>query len=90
MTKVRNLHEGWMSDPEYRAEFEALDEEFTLARALIAARAKAGLTQAEVAERMQTTQSVIGCSAIKEILPVTRVKKQAVSVGWSKPKLVLI
>ena len=49
----------WRTDPEYVREYEALEEEFALANALIGARAQAGLTQAELAERMGTTQSAI-------------------------------
>jgi transcriptional regulator with XRE-family HTH domain len=48
-----------MQDEEYRREYEALEEEFALARAMIEARSKAGLTQEELAERMQTSQSTI-------------------------------
>ncbi len=54
-----SLKDEWMRDPAFRAEYDALAPEFTLARALIEARANAGLTQAEVAERMGTTQSVV-------------------------------
>ena len=42
-----------------RAAYDALADEFDLARELIAARVRAGLTQAEVAARMGTTQSVV-------------------------------
>jgi ribosome-binding protein aMBF1 (putative translation factor) len=59
MTRLGDLHRRWLKDPEYRGEFERLGPEFELARALIEARARAGLTQAQLAERMQTTQSVI-------------------------------
>jgi transcriptional regulator with XRE-family HTH domain len=59
MTRVRDLHEQWMTDPAYREAFEALGPEFELARALIRARTGAGLTQAQLAERMRTTQSVV-------------------------------
>jgi len=59
MTDVRDLHERWSEDPMYRAEVDALGPVFDLARAMIEARAKAGLTQAQLAERMATTQSVI-------------------------------
>jgi ribosome-binding protein aMBF1 (putative translation factor) len=59
MTKVRDLHAGWMKDPEYRAEYERLGPEFDLALALIKARSQAGLTQEELAARMKTTQSVV-------------------------------
>lgn len=56
---VNKLHKKWMKDPAYQAAYEALEPEFALARELIEARSKAGLTQAEVAARMGTTQSVV-------------------------------
>ncbi len=49
----------WRNDPAFMREYDALEEEFALASALIAARAQAGLTQAELAERMGTTQSAV-------------------------------
>lgn len=58
-TSVRKLHEEWMKDPAYKAAYDALEPEFALAGELIKARAKAGLSQAEVASRMGTTQSVV-------------------------------
>lgn len=59
MKTVDTLHKQWMKKPGYRAEFDALEGEFNLAGALIAARANAGLTQQEVAERMKTSQSFV-------------------------------
>jgi ribosome-binding protein aMBF1 (putative translation factor) len=56
---LSKLSDEWFKDPEFVREYEALEEEFTLARALIEARANAGLTQEEVAQRMGTTQSVV-------------------------------
>jgi ribosome-binding protein aMBF1 (putative translation factor) len=49
----------WRKNPAFMREYDALEEEFALAAALIGARAQAGLTQAELAERMGTTQSAI-------------------------------
>ena len=59
MTRISRLHEEWMQDEEYRREYEALEEEFALARTIIEVRAKAGLTQEQLAERMETSQSTI-------------------------------
>lgn len=59
MTKIKDLHKKWLRDPEYRKEYDALEDEFALASALIAARSRAGLTQEELAERMDTSQSAI-------------------------------
>jgi ribosome-binding protein aMBF1 (putative translation factor) len=56
---LETLFAEWRKDPDYVREFEAHAEEFALATALIGARAQAGLTQAELAERMGTTQSAI-------------------------------
>ncbi len=57
--KVSDLHKKWSYAPEYRAAYEELGPKFDLTRALIEARIGAKLTQAQLAERMQTTQSVI-------------------------------
>lgn len=72
MRNVRELHEEWMERPEYRAEYEALEPEFAVARALIAARIQAGLTQEQVAERMQTSQSVVARLEAGRVRPSTR------------------
>jgi ribosome-binding protein aMBF1 (putative translation factor) len=59
MTKVNDLHRKWMKNKEYRKAYEELAPEFALARAVIGARVTAGLTQEQLAQRMETTQSVI-------------------------------
>jgi ribosome-binding protein aMBF1 (putative translation factor) len=55
----KTLKSAWMKDPSFRAQYERLKPEYALALALIKARAKAGMTQAEVARKMRTTQSVV-------------------------------
>jgi ribosome-binding protein aMBF1 (putative translation factor) len=59
MTKVNDLHREWMKNKQYRKAYEELAPEFALARAVISARVTAGLTQEQLAQRMETTQSVI-------------------------------
>ncbi len=59
MSNVRDLHRKWRRDPDYRRAYDDLESEFTLAQSLIEARVGAGLTQAQLAERMETTQSVV-------------------------------
>ena len=59
MRKISDLHKKWSWDPDYRSAYDELESEFTLARSLIEARTGAGLTQAQLAERMKTTQSVV-------------------------------
>ena len=53
------LHRDWMKDPEYRREYEKLEPEFQIARALIDARIKKKMTQAEIARKAGTKQPVI-------------------------------
>ena len=45
----------WRKDADYVAAYDALDEEFGMAAALIDARSKADLTQEQVAARMETS-----------------------------------
>ncbi|MEQ1694948.1 MAG: helix-turn-helix transcriptional regulator [Hyphomicrobiaceae bacterium] len=59
MTKIKDLHKKWLRDDDYRREYDALEEEFALASELISARSRAGLTQEELAEKMDTSQSAI-------------------------------
>ena len=72
MTKIRDLHKKWMKDPEYRKEYDALEEEFALMAEVAKARARAGLSQAELAKRMKTTQSTIARLESGRGLPSTR------------------
>ena len=59
MTTLKALKAELLANPDTRAEYEAQADEFSMARELIAARSRAGLTQGEVAKRMGTTQSVV-------------------------------
>jgi ribosome-binding protein aMBF1 (putative translation factor) len=60
MTKpFSKLRRKMLADRGVRTAYDALAEEFDLAREIIAARTRAGLSQAELAERMETTQSAI-------------------------------
>jgi transcriptional regulator with XRE-family HTH domain len=61
-----------MKEPKYRKAYENLDEEFRLASALIEARARAGLTQEELAQRMKTKQAVIARLESGRAKPSTR------------------
>ncbi len=57
---AKELHKKrYATDPEYAKEYDALEEEFALADAVIRARAEANLTQVELAKKMDTTQAQI-------------------------------
>ena len=49
----------WLQDPGFKAEYDSLEEEFALFDALVEARKAAGLSQAEVAQRMGTKAPAI-------------------------------
>ena len=59
-------------DPEYRAAYEALEEEFALITEMIKARARSQLSQAEIASRMGTTESAISRLESGRTKPSTR------------------
>jgi transcriptional regulator with XRE-family HTH domain len=59
MTSLKDLKARLLKDPEVRKEYDALEEEFALIAAVAKARARSGLTQAQLAKRMKTTQSTV-------------------------------
>ncbi len=59
MKALKTIKRELLADTETRAAYEAMADEFAIARELIAARARAGMSQDEVAQRMGTTQSVV-------------------------------
>jgi predicted transcriptional regulator len=59
MSTITRLKKKWRADPSFRRVYDELKPEFAVARQLIAARTQAGLSQAEVARRMGTTQSTV-------------------------------
>jgi ribosome-binding protein aMBF1 (putative translation factor) len=68
-----DLHKKWMKhDPDYVREYKALEEEFSLASAMIAARTQAGLTQGQLAKRMKTTRAVVARLESGRVKPSTR------------------
>lgn len=50
------VRERMMADPEFKKEYDALEEEFALVEAMIEARVQANMTQADVARAMGVSQ----------------------------------
>jgi transcriptional regulator with XRE-family HTH domain len=76
----------WREDPAFRNAYEALAEEFALFDALFKARTTAGLTQAEVAERMGTKTPAVarleaGGGSKKHSPSIATLQKYATAVG---------
>ena len=59
MARISEMHKKWMKEPKYRKAYEALEEEFVLAAAVMEVRNRAGLTQEALAQKMGTTQPVV-------------------------------
>ena len=71
MTKVKNLHRKWLKEPGYKSAYDALDDEFQLAKTLIEARKQAGLSQDQLARRMKTSQSYVARIESGQVRPST-------------------
>ena len=69
---VEEAAKRWMKDPAFRVAYDALEDEFTLASALIRARGEADMTQEQVAAAMGTTQAVVARLENGRVLPSTR------------------
>ncbi|MFC7459404.1 helix-turn-helix transcriptional regulator [Hydrogenophaga defluvii] len=59
MKTLATLKTELLADTKTRQAYDALADEFEIARQLIEVRARARMTQGEVAEKMGTTQSVV-------------------------------
>ncbi len=84
---AERLFREWRKDPEYVKEYDALEEEFALAAALIEARARADLTQAQLAARMNTTQAVIARLESGRSMPSTRTLSRIATATGTKLRI---
>jgi len=69
---VEEAFREWRKDPEYVAAYDAMEQEFALASALIKARGDAGMTQEQVASAMGTTQAFVARLESGKTPPSTR------------------
>ena len=87
--RASDLHRKWMkSDPQYARDYAALEGEFTLASAMIAARARAGLTQQQLAKRMRTTQAVIARLEGGRVKPSTRTLERFAAATGTRLRII--
>ena len=82
MKTLKDIKLELLANPATQAAYESQAAEFDMARELIAARSRAGLTQSDVAQRMGTTQSVIArLEGGKRIPSMRTVQRYAHAVG---------
>ena len=59
MSEFREYHNEQLKNPEFKAEYDALEDEFIIIQAMIDARKRSGLTQKQLAERTGIAQADI-------------------------------
>jgi ribosome-binding protein aMBF1 (putative translation factor) len=84
---VEEAAREWMKDPAFRAAYDALEDEFALAAALIRARGDADMTQEQVAEAMGTTQAVVARLEGGRIRPTTRTLERFAKATGTKLRI---
>ena len=89
MTRISELHKKWLTDDDYAKAYGELETEFELARQMIEARARAGLTQDELAARMRTSRTVIARLESGRVLPSTRTLERLAAATGSRLKISL-
>lgn len=88
MTRVDDLHRKWLKQrPGYAKAVAELEEEFQFAREMIGARARAGLTQEQLASRMKTTRTVISRLESGRMKPSTRTLERYARATGHKLKI---
>jgi ribosome-binding protein aMBF1 (putative translation factor) len=88
MTDVNQLLNEAKKDPVFLKVYEALEEEFSLASALISARAQADMTQQDVAEKMATSQSYIAKLEGGAVSPTMKALRRYADATGSRLKIV--
>jgi transcriptional regulator with XRE-family HTH domain len=85
-TNLKQFKRRALSRPEVKAAYEASAEEFAFLDEVLRARAESGLTQAEVAERIGTTQSAIArleSAEPKHSPSIATLQKYAKALGYT-------
>lgn len=88
--KASDLHKrDYANDPAYRKAYDDLEEEYALINTLIEARTRAHLSQAQLAERMNTTQTAIARIESGNTMPSTRTLRKIAKATGHKLKIIL-
>jgi predicted transcriptional regulator len=85
--QFRKLKARLLADPKVKAGYDALAPEFEIGAELLRARLRAGLSQAELAARMATSESAIARLENGHTLPSTKTLLRYAEATGSKFKL---
>lgn len=73
---------AWKEDPKFKNAYDELEEEFSIQKELLRARSKAGMTQEQIAEKMNTKREAVTRLESSGNSPsLTTLKKYAHAVG---------
>ena len=72
LIRAEEVFREWRKDPKFVAAYDALEDEFAVASALIKARGDAAMTQEQVAQAMGTTQAVVARLESGKTMPSPR------------------
>jgi len=84
---VEEAAKEWFKNPAFVEAYEALEDEFALASALIKARGDAGMTQEQVAKAMGTTQAAVARLESGRSAPSTRTLKRFAEATGARLKI---
>lgn len=82
------VYAKWRRDPAYRKAHAELADEFTLIAEMLRARTSAGLTQSQVAERMDSTQPAIARLESGGRIPSTRTLQRYAKATGHKLRII--
>jgi ribosome-binding protein aMBF1 (putative translation factor) len=85
--QLEKIRTRLLANPEVKAEYDALAPEFEISAELIKARRRAGLSQAELAARMSTSQSTIARLESGQTLPSTKTLLRFAEATGSKVRV---
>jgi ribosome-binding protein aMBF1 (putative translation factor) len=84
------LRDKWMADPEFRKAYDAISPEMEIAFAVAEARHLAKLTQAQLAERIGTSQAMIARWEKGAVMPSTKSLKRLAEATGTRLKVELV
>lgn len=88
--RLKDIAREWHKDAAYRRAHDKLAPEFELAKTLIDARLRADLSQAEIAEKMGTTQPAIARLESGRQVPSTKTLRRYADATGSRLRIELI
>jgi ribosome-binding protein aMBF1 (putative translation factor) len=87
MTILEKLKARLLANPKVKAEYDALGPQFEIAAKLLKARLRAGLSSAELAARMGTSQSAVARLESGDTLPSTKTLLRYAQATGSKVRV---